>query len=113
MKVWGTALLLGLAACAAPSRSAPPPAAAPEAKGFVDALRVDREYRPAPQGSESVSMFYEFPPGAYIAQGWSYDCWPVYLSRSADCRRDQSFSGDRSSPCATYRPYRTLRPCAY
>ena len=84
MKVWGTALLLALSACAAPPRSAPPPARSPEAGGFVDALRVDREYRPAPRGSECFNCFFELSPRAYIAQGWGNACcaaWPSCCHR--------------------------------
>ena len=90
MKVWGTALLMILASCAAPSRSTPPPAAASELGTFVDALRVDREYRPAPQGSECFNCFFELPSRAYIAQGWGTACcaaWPSCCHRPAYWRR--------------------------
>ncbi len=73
MKVWGTAFLLGLAACAAPPRPEPRSAAAPEARASVDALRVDLEYRPAPQGAECAACFFELHPRAYVAQGWAWN----------------------------------------
>jgi hypothetical protein len=89
MKVWGSVLLCALAACAAPARPARSPEVSPEARAMVDGLRVDREYRPAPQGNESYNAFFELPRGAYVAQGWAVACcaaWPSCCHRSARWR---------------------------
>jgi hypothetical protein len=86
MKVWALApLLLGLAACAVPSRPTESQDATPEARAAVDRLRTERDYRPAPQGGENVSTFIDLPPHAYIAQGWAWDYW--CMPRWYDCYR--------------------------
>lgn len=105
MKVWGSVLLLGLAACATSAPPAPPPAESHEARRFVEGLRVERDYRPAPQGSEVVSRFIELPRGAYVAQGWAWDCWPA-ASRCEPV----------ATRCVPYGLYRTVPrwdPCSW
>ena len=85
MKVWAPALLLALSACAAPPRPAPAPSApSPEAKAAVDRLRVEQDYRPAPQGADCVSCFIDLPPHSYVAQGWPLNCG--WMAWRWDCR---------------------------
>ena len=71
MKLGVVPALVLVAGCVVPPPAPPLPAPREdEAADLVGRLRVEREYRPAPTGSEPVGVFYELPRGAYVAQGW-------------------------------------------
>ena len=74
MKFWGALVLVAAAGCASVERSLPGPAAGaiPEGREYVDRLRVDTGWRPAPTGGQRVTCWVELPHGSYIAQGWGW-----------------------------------------
>ena len=96
MKFWASLTLIILAGCASADRSRPAlaadPVVSPDSRAFVDRLRVDTSWHPPSTGGQVLSLSYELPEGAYIAQGWLWD----YSYRS----------------CEWERPYRWARSCS-
>jgi hypothetical protein len=84
MRAWALGLLGGVAFAGLMGCAARPPRPGPaerqemsaETRAFVDRLRADDAYRPAPTGGQCVSCWVELPRGAYVAQGWWG--WPLF-----------------------------------
>jgi len=89
MKFWGAIVVLLGAGCAPVSRPAAAPPGGAEGREYVERLRVDADWHPAPTGGQCVSTWHELPRGSYIAQGWGWTeaCYrvePVFWRRG--CR---------------------------
>jgi len=89
MKIWAaSALLLAVGCASTPVPAAAPPASTSDGREFVDRLRVESAWHPAPTGGDCISVGFELPPGSYVAQGWgAYDfCYrdrPIHWSRTS------------------------------
>lgn len=89
MKFWGTIVLALGAGCASAARPVAAPLGGSGGREFVERLRVEADWHPAPTGGECVTTWHELPRGSYIAQGWGwteacYRAKPVYWRRG--CR---------------------------
>jgi hypothetical protein len=105
MKYLGAIGLLLAAGCASVEQAPAAPASETGTKGreFVDRLRVDTSWHPAPTGGECVTCWYELPSGAYIAQGWWWNScgWGAW-SPAFGC-----------APAPCHGLYSPARPCGF